>query len=85
MILTRRKFLQRLGYMMAGGLIVPYVPKVFYSIPGTVEPPRMIIFGKIMGIREYMGMTVRCNVKSAFVNMGFGIGKLHPPLRLKAR
>ncbi len=36
MILTRRKFIQRLAYMMAGGLIVPYVPKVFYSIPGPV-------------------------------------------------
>ncbi len=39
MILTRRKFIQRLGYMMAGGLIVPYVPKVFYSIPKPIEPP----------------------------------------------
>ncbi len=36
MILTRRKFIQRLGYMMAGGLIVPYVPKVFYSIPAPM-------------------------------------------------
>ncbi len=37
MTLTRRKFIQRLGYMMAGGLIVPYVPKIFYSIPAPVS------------------------------------------------
>ncbi len=41
-ILTRRKFIQRLGYMMAGGLIVPYVPKVFYSFSKEIEPPYII-------------------------------------------
>ncbi|KKM25399.1 hypothetical protein LCGC14_1595320 [marine sediment metagenome] len=54
MILTRRKFLQRLGYMMAGGLIVPCVPKVFYSIPRPiVTPSTETIHGKhaIVSIR----------------------------------
>ena len=46
MILTRRKFIQRLSYMMAGGLIVPYVPKVFYSIPGVVKPELFGTFGE---------------------------------------
>ncbi len=34
--LTRRDFLDRLGklgLMFAGGLVVPYIPKVIYSIP----------------------------------------------------
>ncbi len=32
-IQTRREFLGKLGWMLAGGILVPYVPKTFYSIP----------------------------------------------------
>ena len=35
--------------MMAGGLIVPYVPKVFYPIPGAIEPPDIITPGSNKG------------------------------------
>ncbi len=42
MILTRRKFLTKLGYLAAGSLVVPYVPRVFYSIPRLIEPPYII-------------------------------------------
>ncbi len=31
---TRREFLGKLGWMFAGGILVPYIPKTFYSIPG---------------------------------------------------
>ncbi len=36
-IQTRREFLKKLGWMFAGGILVPYIPKIFYSIPGPVE------------------------------------------------
>ncbi len=38
MILSRRTFLQKLRYTIVGFLIVPYVPKTFYSIPAVVSP-----------------------------------------------
>ena len=38
-IQTRREFLGKLGWMFAGGILVPYVPKTFYSIPGPVVSP----------------------------------------------
>ncbi|HEA65329.1 MAG TPA: hypothetical protein ENI07_00685 [Desulfobacterales bacterium] len=33
---TRREFLGKLGWMFAGGILVPYIPKTFYSIPGPI-------------------------------------------------
>ena len=38
--LTRREFIDRLGklgLMLTGGLIVPYIPKVIYSIPAPIS------------------------------------------------
>ncbi len=35
-IQTRREFLGKLGWMFAGGILVPYIPKTFYSIPEPV-------------------------------------------------
>ncbi|KKK47091.1 hypothetical protein LCGC14_3158670 [marine sediment metagenome] len=32
-IQTRREFLGGLGWMAVGSLIIPYIPKTFYSIP----------------------------------------------------
>ncbi|KKL03646.1 hypothetical protein LCGC14_2624000, partial [marine sediment metagenome] len=49
MILTRRKFLQRIGYMMVGGLIVPCVPKVFYSIPAPKIQP---LYSRAFSVQE---------------------------------
>ena len=34
---TRREFLGRLGWMAVGGILIPYIPKTFYSIPGPVQ------------------------------------------------
>ena len=33
---TRREFLSKLGWMFAGGILVPYIPKAFYSIPEAI-------------------------------------------------
>ncbi len=35
-IQTRREFLKKLGWMFAGGILVPYIPKIFYSIPKEI-------------------------------------------------
>ena len=34
---TRREFLGRLGWMAVGSLIIPFVPKVFHSIPKEIH------------------------------------------------
>ncbi|KKK47092.1 hypothetical protein LCGC14_3158680 [marine sediment metagenome] len=36
---TRREFLGKLGWMFAGGILVPYIPKTFYSIPEPIIAP----------------------------------------------
>lgn len=36
--MNRRTFIKLLGT----GLIIPYVPKIFYSIPSVVEPKNLI-------------------------------------------
>ncbi len=35
---SRRGFIKRLGILAAGALIVPYIPKTFYSIPAILTP-----------------------------------------------
>ncbi len=39
---TRREFLGKLGWMFAGGILVPYIPKTFYSVPEQIRPPDII-------------------------------------------
>ncbi len=38
-MINRREFLKRTGWTLLGGLLVPYVPKVFYSIPKEIVTP----------------------------------------------
>ncbi len=36
-MLTRRSFLQKLGWAVVGSIAVPYIPKTFYSFPVSIE------------------------------------------------
>ena len=41
-MINRREFLKRTGWTLLGGLLVPYVPKVFYSIPKEIVKPGVV-------------------------------------------
>ncbi len=41
---TRREFLGKLGWMFAGSLLAPYIPKTFYSIPAIIKTPKQLYY-----------------------------------------
>ncbi|KKL25421.1 hypothetical protein LCGC14_2405470 [marine sediment metagenome] len=51
MILQCREFLKRLGYMIAGSIIVPYVPRTFYSFPSK----------KIFSVEKFIDYLIKAN------------------------
>ncbi len=51
---TRREFLKKSGWMVLGSLLVPYIPKTFYSIPAPVEISRVLQDYTIFGLPVYV-------------------------------
>ncbi len=49
---TRREFLKKSGWMVLGSLLVPYIPKTFYSIPSLIRADQLVPWGWWSGPKD---------------------------------